>query len=536
MSAPATSSPLLDDEDRALGYQTLRLVDAWRLWTRRRVESISYETATSIRRRISVDLRMSPELFDTPVVWWGETPTHYVPLARLRKRRLIGFDLRDEGTRALPLITKRKNASIAAGMVVAAAQVLIALRLSQGDSGVTVSPNAIEVPEWLEADALQLALRDPVSAGDRPGAEALLDSYRWIAGRTDPVPIGQWGWHLTKNGLHTEVVDMAQWQAFLGSQAAFVDLAFDVSRLFLVLVPMPYEPGVRRIVKFCYSEHLGDGESTAGRGVKAWAVRHGLARGWNAAEDWLEGLPPASTAARDEWSPPLGAAEAPANPLRRRTFEALGWTTRKVKLETPAVTSAGSYHLDLTTPEGIQIRRAQLATVDARGVKRLHTAQRGHRTMRAVDLYTSGADCRSGNAYLNIRPESSLVIRGAAICASLVAALLTVLWWLGSEVTGGSAPHAEAIALALVVIPGLLTALTVRDSEHPLATSMVFGLRVLAALPGLLAFIAAIEVLFGSADSTFGIVLFALAWSIAALLLVAWRLAARGRPDPNALV
>lgn len=529
------SSPLLDDEDRALGYQTLRLVDAWRKWTRRRVESISYETATSIRRRVSVDLRMSQELFGTPVVRWGETPTHYVPLARLRKRRLIGFDLRDEGTRALPLITKRKNASIAAGMVVAAAQVLIASRLSHVGSGVTVSPNAIEVPEWLEEDALQLALRDPASADGRPGAEALLGSYRSIAGRTNPVPIGEWGWQLTKTGLRTEMTDKAQWQAFLGSQATFVDLAFDVSRLFLVLAPLPYEPGVRRIVKFCYSEYLGDGESTAGRGAKAWAVRRGLARGWNAAEDWLEGLPP-SAAAREEWSPPLGSAEAPVNPLRRRTFEALGWTTRKVKLETPAVTSAGSYHLDLTTPDGIQIRRAQLATVDAHGEKRLHTAQRGNRTMRAVDLYTSGADCRSGNAYLNIRPESSLVIRGAAICASVVAALLTVLWLLGSEVTGGSAPHAEAVALALVIIPGLLTALTVRDSEHPLATSMVFGLRVLAAVPGLLAFTAAIEVLFGSANSTFGIVLFALAWSIAALLLVSWRLAARGRPHSNALV
>jgi hypothetical protein len=535
MSAGKTGSRPLDDEDRALGYETLRLVDGWRLWTRRRVESIKYETATSIRRRISVDLRMSPELFGNPVVHWGDTPMHYVPLARLRKGRLVGFDLRDEGERALSLITKRKNSAIAAGMILAAAQVLIALRLAQTGGGVTVSPDAIELPDWLEADALQLALRDPTSVGERPGAEDLLADYRELAGRTELTPIEQWGWQLGKTGLRTQMADHAQWQAFLGSEPAFVDLAFDVSRQFLVLAPLPSEPGARRIVKFCYSEYLGDDESTAGRGAKAWAVRRGLAHSWNATEDWLEGLPPADASAREEWSPPLGAIEAPANPLRRRAFEALGWTTRKVKLETPAVTSAGSYHLDLSTPEGIQIRRAQLATVDAHGTKRLHTAQRGNRTMRSVDLYTSGADCRGGNAYLNIRPESSLVIRGAAVCASLVAAALTLLWAVGSEVTGGSAPHAEAVALALVVIPGLLTVLAVRDSEHPLATSMVFGLRVLAAVPGLLAFTAAIEVLFGSADSVFGIVLFALAWAVAALLLVAWRLAARGRPDADAL-
>jgi len=397
-----------------------------------------------------------------------------------------------------------------------------------------VRPKAIEVPEWLEVDALQLALRHPTAEGGRPGAEDLLDGYSSVAGGTPATPIEEWGWEVTTTGVRTEMIEKEQWQAFLGTQAGFVALAFDISRQFLVLAPMPYEPGARRIVKFCYSEYLGDEESTVGRGLKALAVRRGLARGWNKAEDWLEGLP-AADATGEEWSPPLGSTEAPANPLRRGIFEALGWTTRNVKLETPAVTSAGSYHLDLSTPEGIQIRRAQLATVDAHGEKRLHTAQRGNRTMRAVDLYTSGADCRSGNAYLNIRPESSLVIRGAAICASVVAVLLTALWWFGSKVTGGSAPHAEAVALALVVIPGLLTALTVRDSEHPLATSMVFGLRVLAAVPGVLAFTAAIEVLFGSADSTFGVVLFALAWSIAVLLLVAWRLAARGRPDAGAL-
>jgi hypothetical protein len=64
---------------------------------------------------------------------------------------------------------------------------------------------------------------------------------------------------------------------------------------------------------------------------------------------------------------------------------------------------------------------------------------------------------------------------------------------------------------------------------------MVFGLRVLAMSPGVLAVLAAGQVVVGHPSSWFGIVLFALAWTITVLLLIAWRLATRGRPDLDAV-
>ncbi len=197
--------------------------------------------------------------------------------------------------------------------------------------------------------------------------------------------------------------------------------------------------------------------------------------------------------------------------------------------------SGASYHLEISTPVGIQIRRAQLVSTAANGRTHRFAAQRGARTLRAVGLYTSGTSARAGNAFVNMRAESSLIIRAAALSSIFVAAVLTVLWAEGSRVTGAKGAHADAVAAALVVIPGLLTVLSTRDAEHPLATSMVFGLRVLAFTPGLLAFLAAGEILFGSAKSTFGLALFICAWVVVSILLIAWRLASRGHPHPDAL-
>jgi hypothetical protein len=134
-----------------------------------------------------------------------------------------------------------------------------------------------------------------------------------------------------------------------------------------------------------------------------------------------------------------------------------------------------------------------------------------------------------------MRPESSLIIRSAAISSTLIAAVLTLLWLLANHVTGDKGKHLDAIAATLVIIPGLLTVLSARDMEHPLTTSMVFGLRVLAIVPGGLAFLAAGELLFGHPRSLFGILLFGAAWLVAIVLIVAWRLAARGRPDEAAV-
>jgi hypothetical protein len=287
-----SDAPELTDEERALGYQSWRLIGDWRAWTKRRVESIEYETATSIRRRVSVDVRLKPDFFGNPVVRWGEDYIHYVPIAQLRKHRLVRFDLRDEGDRALPLITKRQNAAIAAAMLTAVSQVAIAGHLSAIRSPIeVVDPTAIVVPRWLECEFWLLAHLDPQPSQDAETSYDVIDTFLKAAKTTNLVPIEQWEWRVADGQVTTTMTEESQWRAVLGADPGFVDLAFDIARLYLIYAPLRYEPDRRRIVKFSYSEYLGDGQSTLGQGVKAFVVRRGMGRLWNGFDDWLEGLP-----------------------------------------------------------------------------------------------------------------------------------------------------------------------------------------------------------------------------------------------------
>jgi hypothetical protein len=526
----------LTDEDRVRGYIAWQLVGNWKLWVRRRVESISYETATSVRRRVSVDLRLLPELFGEPIGEWKDELIHYVPIAQLRKQRMVRFDLRDEEDRALPLITKHRNARIAAAMLSAAAKSVVANAVNKANLGFTINDaSVIVIPAWLEYRFWRMADLNPQpSPSGKDGALAVFHEFN--SNRSDEeLSIGRWEWSLSGDRLEAEI-DPRAWLALLGSDVAFVRLAYDVARLFMICVPLHYREGQRRIVKFSYTEYLNQPESPTFQRVKSLAVGLRLAKRWNRFEDWLEGLPSShSSGTVEEWVPSLLADQPTQEPFRRKLFQALGWTTAIGRFETPAVGHGSSYHLTVSTPDGIQIRRAQLRVADRSNNTFPFTAQRGNRTLRAVDLHVSGVEqSYSGNVYLNIRPESSLIVRAGFCAAALTAVALTLLWLFAARIGEGGG-RVEAVVAVLVVIPGLLTVLAARDSEHPLATRMVFGLRVLAMFPGVLAVLAAGQVVVGKPGSGFGILLFALAWGVTALLGWAWRLASRGRPDLRSL-
>jgi hypothetical protein len=521
----------LTKEELVLGYVTWQLIGDWSKWVRRRVETISYETANSVRRRVSVDLRLLDAIFREPIMRWGDELVHYVPIAQLRKQSLVNFDLRDEEDRALPLITKNRNSKIASAMLVAAAQSVVAKEINGLQGAITITdPSIIEIPTWLEYNFHQIAYLNPQRTGREPGALEIFKNK--FLSPAEPLPIEVWTWNRSTDESLSTPVDAGAWYSLLGSDLGFVRLAYDVARLFLICVPLTYEKGRRRIVKFSYTEYLGQPEARSAQAIKRAAVTLGFAERWNRFEDWLEGVPRSSQSQLDVWIPSLLASQPPRLPLRRQVFQALGWTTSIMRFEAPAAGHGSSYHLNISTPVGIQIRRAQLAPADR--ARPAYPAQRGSRNLRTVDLHiASKKQNESVNAYINIRPESSLIIRGGFLSSALTAAALTLLWLFADRIERNGAPHADAIAAALVVLPGLLTVLAARDSEHPLATSMVFGLRVLAMSPGVLAVLAAGQVVAGRPSSWFGVLLYALAWAITGLLLVAWRLATRGPPEPD---
>jgi hypothetical protein len=538
--------PGITPEERVLGFVAWRLVGAWKHWVRRRVESISYETAHTVRRRVSVDLRMLPELMSEPVVLWGDEPIHYIPIAQLRKQRLVRFDLRDEDGRALPLVTTRRNCAITAAMLSAAAQSVAIDRLHAagidllapdrvGSNGSIDEVPPIRVPNGLERAFWLLAYLNPRASADGIDVSSLavLDRLGTLGAR-ETVTIDRWQWTLDEEeGCYEAHVRIDDWKALLLLDAAFWRMAYDAARLFMICVPLRYVTGQRRIVKFSYTDYL-DQRSTHYPDNPP-PTRVSLARRWNRALDRLEGLP-RGRPRPNEWTPALDAELPKPVGLLRRGMTTLGWAAQLGQIEAPAVAQAMSYHISVQTPDGIQIRRAELATQGPDDAIPTSIPQRGNQTLRSVNLHVSDPEPgETANAYLYIRPESSLIVRAGFLCAMLTAAALTLVWKYSHLIAEHESAHADAVVAALVVIPGLLTVLATRDTEHPLTTSMVFGVRILAMTPGVLAVLAAGLVVIGDVRSVLGDLLLTLAWFITALLGVAWILAARSRPDHRAL-
>src|SRR5687768_8058014 len=91
--------------ERALAGMALRLLLTWPKWIHRRTETVALTDPETIRRRVAVDLTVFEDL--PPLIHDGKgEPIYFVPLALLKKQPLTNFDLRNEGGKALPLLTR----------------------------------------------------------------------------------------------------------------------------------------------------------------------------------------------------------------------------------------------------------------------------------------------------------------------------------------------------------------------------------------------------------------------------------------------
>lgn len=107
---PAVPSP-------DLGRELVSRLLAPQEWIHRRVETIRFLDEDTLHRHVSVDFDLDPRGED-------KGPT-YVPVARLVKRPLMSFDLRDEAGAALPTLTTAENGFLAWSALAYAAQVVL---------------------------------------------------------------------------------------------------------------------------------------------------------------------------------------------------------------------------------------------------------------------------------------------------------------------------------------------------------------------------------------------------------------------------
>lgn len=518
----------LDPRDRLLGYEMLRLVGSWPSWVHRRVESVTYETAHSVRRRVSVDLRLADDYFSTPYFQWDGHGIHYVPVALLNKQRLGRFDVRDERGGALPVMTRSKTAVLAAAMLSALAQAVVADRARRMNVTAIAGAEAVDlqIPDGLEDRLLDLTLPFDLRRGQPDPYDGFVPANPRDVGDVDT-----WTWWQADGKWHSDATE-EQWRWRLCQDAEFARFAWDVSHLFIICVPLKHQPGRRRIVKFAYSHYLDRPQSGAAARIKDSLARAKVAGMWNRIEDAIEQVPSIGSEGV-EWLPSpedeSGGARQPAPNAFSRLLQGIGLATKPVEVRAPAVAHGASYHMNFTVPDGVQIRHAQLIRTSRTG-RSPQPAVRGVSSVQSVDLYATGVRSdESATAQLRIKPCSSLLVRAGALSGVLVAVTMILALHYAPQLERSPAATQSAAAV-LVVVPGLLAAYVSRDAEHPLATSMLFGLRLTAMLPAIGSLLMAGLLILGKGrtPAAYGV---GIAVSVVAfLLLAAWRLAARGQP------
>jgi hypothetical protein len=187
-------------------------------WVHRRVETLTFLDGARVRRSTTVDFTFPhfPRLEGD-----AAGSSEYVPLARLRKEVLRGFDLRGEDGSTLPLLTRAQNAAIAGAHL--EQQAAIALAEAGYD----------ELDPWVVR-----ALRE--IAGER------------IA-RPDEPP--------TKTAIE-------QWEAVFADDVLDATVS-EFDEQFVLLVPLANRPLERRIVKFAYEEDIAATGATTTRTDRA---------------------------------------------------------------------------------------------------------------------------------------------------------------------------------------------------------------------------------------------------------------------------
>jgi hypothetical protein len=197
-----------------------------------------------------------------------------------------------------------------------------------------------------------------------------------------------------------------------------------------------------------------------------------------------------------------GVAELlPPLTWRQWIARGIGWAPERLVFPTPSVGQAASYHFEVELPEGLQITKGRLSAGLA-----YPAAPRGGsaaapfgdvvaQTVQRIHLYVEDVPQQaSGVAVVRLRARSAGMVDSAFVAALVTTALLGAAAWRWDE----AGPHLGSLVTLLLVVPGGLAAYAAtRPGEHRLTARVLFGVRALSLLTGLLSFLAAALLLLG---------------------------------------
>jgi hypothetical protein len=398
--APGSTLGVDTDLD-LLASVALRLLRDPASWVRRRVETISYVADLTIHRQMSVDFVLPAADSADPDDPMGDIALQtqiWVPLWMPRKEPLTHFDVWDEDGKALSVLNTRENGELAAR----------ALRLL--------------VPgEALSDDRREQIVT--IAKGTAAAAKSALDAATpWLE---EVLPTGTSG------------------------RVLFEDL----SEGFMLLVPISYQAGAPRVIKWSVDErlkwsgHQPDDETLAIRWATALALR-----------EKVQAFP----------GIPVGLAE--------------------------------SFHVEVVAPEDVEIADAMMVArqwsptgpAESNGVvPSIVSVARQH---ERAHLYVSVLAPREDTE--KARGDDATVIvslrakRTSSFLGLCVTTLLIGLMLLGVRVRLHQLDSTNAVAL-LLVFPALVAAYLARPGEHILAARLLGGIRLLALIGAVVAIVTA---------------------------------------------
>lgn len=430
--------------DRRVGALVLRLIGSWDDWVHRRVERVRLCDPITFSRHVSLDFTL-PRNLRSPIKDGRGREIFLVPLSFLRKRPLTNLDVRDQSGASLPVLTRRRNAALAASLLAAMAEAAAPQELT--------GKHGAELPDEIATDIWDVVSLDPPQAQDALS--------RLLCGDA------------------SDSAEVSAWRSYLRTDSAFKAMANALARSFILAVPLVGDPGTRRIIKYSYDD---DGDQPL---PKLPRILQGLARLW---VRWVSG--------------PSSEEAAPS--LRRRDWRtwmarAVGLRPIWVRIEAPAISFGGSYHLEFEAPAGLQ---ATVAELEARGTRsrRFVTIRK---SLERVHLYLPNkpADCVGGDALVTLRPRPWTIVRGASLVSWFAVALLTYVTVFAEEIVSSLG---SAVPL-LLLIPGLISTVVARSGEPAATIHALAGLRLLTASVGLWPLVAGMALGAGTSCEQVGI-------------------------------
>jgi len=425
---------------RRCGIGLLDLIFRANLWINRRVEGITFVDERTVRRRVSVDLRV-PDV--APILFSGEDAGRRIlPVACMRRKSLLNFDLRDISNQSIPLLGLRETQAFTTAMLLgwAAAR----LDLAGGTD--------------LDSECRRL-LTKIVKGNHKEHAAA------W----------GQWTERAApsaSDGSGTSHLDV------LRRDASFQPVFDRIARQFVLFVPVETVHGDQTIMKYAYDEPL--------------TLRYRMSG--------YTGRTESDEPTYDELPKEL----SPFHP--KQLWASVGWTPTRIRFPVPSAESCASFHVEVTAPPDSTISDASVlagrpnvtrsdANQDEDPNGRSHpfggiSFDHVRGGFRNVDLHVAdvpyGSLCRA-QVHLSVPVSGWLATTFSTMFASSLLVTGVTVWANSHQGRTADNTTHQAVAALLATFAIGLIALFSQPIRHKMAAKLLSGVRGMAIATALIA-------------------------------------------------